>query len=56
MTVNSVTKSHVKISSHNSWETKCYDFKGLLNVQLQSLEVLQSVMICIQRYQLNSGQ
>ena len=34
MTVNSVTKSHVKRSSHNSPETKRYDFKGPLNVQL----------------------
>ena len=34
MTVNSVTKSQVKISSHNSLETKRYDFKGPLNVQL----------------------
>ena len=33
MTVNSVTKSHVIISSHNSRETKRYDFKGPLNVQ-----------------------
>ena len=30
MTVNSVTKSYVKISSHNSLETKGYDFKGPL--------------------------
>ena len=35
MIVNSLTKSHVKISSHNSRETKRYDFKGPLNVQLQ---------------------
>ena len=34
MTVNSGTKSHVKILSHNSRETKPYDFKGTLNVQL----------------------
>ena len=34
MTVNSVTKSHVKVSSHNSGETKRRDFKGPLNVQL----------------------
>ena len=34
MTVNSVTKSRVKMSSHNSRETKLYDFKGPLNVQL----------------------
>ena len=34
MTVNSMTKSHVKITSHNSPETKLYDFKGPLNVQL----------------------
>ena len=34
MTVNSMTISYVKISSHNSQETKRYDFKGPLNVQL----------------------
>ena len=34
MAVNSVMKSHVKISSHNFQETKRYEFKGLLNVQL----------------------
>ena len=34
MTVNSVMKSQVKISSHNSRETKRYDVKGPLNVQL----------------------
>ena len=34
MIVNSVTKSHVKISSHNSRETKLHDFKGRLYVQL----------------------
>ena len=51
MIINSVMKSHIKISSYNSRETKHYDFKGLLNV-----EVLQSVTIYIQRYQLNSDQ
>ena len=34
MTVNSVVKNHVKISSHNSRERKRYDLKGPLNVQL----------------------
>ena len=34
MTVNLVTKSQVKISSHNFRETKRYDLKGPLNVQL----------------------
>ena len=31
MTVNSVTKSYVKISSHNSRETYHYGFKGPYN-------------------------
>ena len=34
MTVNSVAKSHVKLSSHNFREAKRYDFKGPLYVQL----------------------
>ena len=34
MNVNAVTKSHVKISFHNSREILRYDFKGPLNVQL----------------------
>ena len=34
MVVNSVMKSHVKVSCYNFRETKRYEFKGLLNVQL----------------------
>ena len=55
MTVNSVTKSHVKISSQNSRETKRYDFKGPLNVQLHK-RFFKKCDDQYSEYQLNSDQ